>query len=134
MGTARYRDHLNDEYGDYESEEVYGEEEEEEEENETMMLELANPNTTRRGRGLSSLFNGHAGGANSGSSSFSIRCKFLTGLFLIALVGVYQLGLQEGRNEVIVGVGNDGSIDAVVQKQPWHEKVVNAVDCRFVPL
>jgi hypothetical protein len=133
MGTARYRDHLNDEYGDYESEEVYGDEEEE---NETMMLELANPNSTRRGRGLSSLSNGRAGGANNSgsSSSFSIRCKFLTGLFLIALVGVYQLGLQEGRNEVIVGVGNDGSIDAVVQKQPWHEKVVNAVDCRFVPL
>jgi hypothetical protein len=131
MGTARYRDHLNDEYGDYESEEVYGDEEEEE--NETMMLELANPNTTRRVgvRGLSSLSNGraHGGANNSGSSSsFSIRCKFLTGLFLIALVGVYQLGLQEGRNEVIVGVGNDGSIDAIVQKKetPWHEKVVNA--------
>lgn len=128
MGT-RYRDHLNDEYGDFESEEVYGEEEEEE----IMMLELSNPNTRRGGaRGVSSLSNGghRAGAASGSSSSSSIRCKFLTGLFFaVALVGVYQFGLQEGRHEVIVG-GDDGSIDAVVQKKketkPWHEKVVNA--------
>ena len=131
MGT-RYRDHLNDEYGDFESEEVYGEEEEDE----MMMLELANPSSRRGGAGgLSSLSNGaghRAAGAVAGGSnrSSSIRCKFLTGLFMVALVGVYHLGLQEGRNEVVVG-GDDGSIDAVVQKKkgtvvPWHEKVVNA--------
>jgi len=57
--------------------------------------------------------------AESGGQS-SWTCRLITVLFLLALAGVYHLGLQEGKNEV---VEEGGGLEDVEKREPWHKKI-----------
>ncbi|KAL3817615.1 hypothetical protein ACHAXA_006504 [Cyclostephanos tholiformis] len=53
------------------------------------------------------------------SSSGGGSCRCITVLFLLAMAGVYHMGLQRGKSEVI---GELGTGDAVLKKSvPWRE-------------
>lgn len=73
------------------------------------------------GRATSTSRHAGAGTASSGASGgSSATCRWATVLFLLALAGVYHLGLQEGKNEV----QEDGGAEDVTRKEPWHQKVL----------
>ena len=67
--------------------------------------------------------------SSSGGGGSSFRC--IAVLFLLALAGVYHLGLERGKSEVI---GELGTGDAIAKKRiPWHEKVLGTSKSTPVP-
>ena len=58
----------------------------------------------------------------TGPSSSSGMCRLITVLFLLALAGVYHLGLQEGKNEV--KREGDAEDVEIKKKEPWHKKIL----------
>merc|ERR1719223_915202 len=61
--------------------------------------------------------------AQSSSGESSATLRWMTVLFLLALAGVYHLGLQEGKNEV----KQDSGMEDVEEKQPWHKKILGSI-------
>jgi len=62
-----------------------------------------------------------ASSSSSPSNGSSATCRWVSVLFLLALAGVYHMGLQEGKNEV----KSEGDVEDVEKKEiPWHKKIL----------
>jgi hypothetical protein len=96
-----------------------------EEEERLMNVEMSTTHRSSNGHRKSAreLFDGVSSGDGGGGGSST---RIWTGvLFLLALVGVYQLGQKHGEHKIQESANDNG--DAPEENIPWHKKIMNAV-------
>ena len=96
-----------------------------EEEERLMNVEMSSTHRSSNGHRRKSareLFDGSSADGGGGESSST---RIWTGvLFLLALVGVYQLGQKHGEHKIRANDDDNG--DAPEENIPWHKKIMNA--------
>jgi hypothetical protein len=96
-----------------------------EEEERLMNVEMSTTHRSSNGHRRKSareLFDGVSSDGGGGGSSTRIWTSVL---FLLALVGVYQLGQKHGEHKIQESANDNG--DAPEENIPWHKKIMNAV-------
>lgn len=99
-----------------------------EEEERLMNVELSSTHRSSNGHRRKSareLFDGVSSADGGGGGGGGSSTRIWTGvLFLLALVGVYQLGQKHGEHKIHANDDDNG--DAPEENIPWHVKIMNA--------